>query len=56
MDRTLDADAYVTFWFGPDAKIEAVRMKPISPLTDFGFDFHDLRLTPVAAGTTRSSY
>ena len=44
--------AYVTFWLGPDAKVEAVRMKAVSPLTDFGFDFHDLRLTPVAAETT----
>jgi CubicO group peptidase (beta-lactamase class C family) len=48
-DRSLDADAYVTFWLGPDAKVERVRMKAVSPLTDFGFDFHDLRLTPVAA-------
>lgn len=48
-DRSLDGDAYVTFWLGPDAKIEAVRMKAVSPLTDFSFDFHDLRLTPVAA-------
>ena len=52
MDRTLDADAYVTFSLGPDANIEGVRMKAVSPLTDFSFDFHDLRLTRVAADAT----
>jgi hypothetical protein len=25
-----------------------VRMEPVSPLTDFSFDFQDLRLVPVA--------
>jgi CubicO group peptidase (beta-lactamase class C family) len=48
-DRTLDADAYVTFRLDPQAKVESVRMAPVSPLTDFSFDFQDLRLTPIAA-------
>jgi hypothetical protein len=47
-DRSLDADAYVTFDLNPDGAVDAVKMKAVSPLTDFSFDFHDLRLTPVA--------
>jgi hypothetical protein len=27
--------------------VRAVRMQPISPLTDFSFDFQDLRLVPL---------
>jgi hypothetical protein len=48
-DRSLEADAYVTFQLGPQAKIEGVKMAAVSPLTDFSFDFHHLKLTPVAA-------
>ncbi|HET7268726.1 MAG TPA: serine hydrolase [Oleiagrimonas sp.] len=48
-DRSLNADAFVTFALTPDGKIRNVRMKPVSPLTDFSFDFQDLRLTPVKA-------
>jgi len=50
-DRTLDADAFVTFTLAADGSIEAVKMAPVSPLTDFSFDFQDLALRPVAAGT-----
>jgi hypothetical protein len=46
--RTLGADAYVTFSLKPDGKIEEVKMAPVSPLTDFSFDFRDLLLRPVA--------
>src|SRR5699024_4384480 len=46
-DRSLNADAFVTFALTPDGDIRSVRMKPISPRTDFSFDFQDLRLTPV---------
>jgi len=49
-DRTLGADAFVTFSRGSDGAIEAMRMAPVSPLTDFSFDFQDLTLRPVAAG------
>lgn len=49
-DRTLLADAYMTFSLKPDGKIEAAKMVAVSPLTDFSFDFHDLYLRPVAAG------
>jgi CubicO group peptidase (beta-lactamase class C family) len=48
-DRTLSADAYVTFTLGPDGAIESARMKPVSPLTDFSFDFADLDLRRAAA-------
>ncbi len=47
-ERSLDADAYVTFSLNPNGSIERVRMKAVSPLTDFSYDFHDLALTPVA--------
>lgn len=47
-DRSLNADAFVTFALTPDATVESVRMEAVSPLTDFSFDFQDLRLKPVA--------
>jgi CubicO group peptidase (beta-lactamase class C family) len=47
-NRTLGADAYVTFWLKPDGSIDQVRMSPVSPLTDFSFDFQDLDLRPIA--------
>ncbi|HET8898398.1 MAG TPA: serine hydrolase [Rhodanobacteraceae bacterium] len=48
-DRSLNADAFATFLLDADAKITGLRIKAISPRTDFSFDFQDLRLTPVAA-------
>jgi len=45
-DRSLAADAYVTFSLKADGSIRQVNMLPISPLTDFSFDFQDLLLTP----------
>ena len=48
-DRTMNADAYVTFDLNPDASIHEVKMKPVSPLTDFSFDFQDLDLKPVTS-------
>jgi len=48
-DRSLDADAFVTFALNPDGAISQMKMVPISPLTDFSFDFQDLLFTPVAA-------
>jgi len=47
-DRSLLADAYVTFSLNPDGTIDQARMKAVSPLTDFSFDFQDLVLKPVA--------
>ena len=43
-DRTLRADAFVTFHLAADRSVERVSMKAISPLTDFSYDFHDLDL------------
>jgi len=48
-DRELRADAFVTFALNPDGSIDQVKMKAVSPETDFSFDFHDLLLTPVSA-------
>lgn len=47
-ERWLNADAFVTFALDADGGIREARMEAISPLTDFSFDFHDLRLAPVA--------
>jgi len=41
-DRSMDADAYVIFHRGAQGKPDAMKMKAISPLTDFSFDFQDL--------------
>lgn len=46
-DRSLNADAYVSFDLNPDGSISAARMKPVSSQTDFSFDFHDLNLRPI---------
>jgi hypothetical protein len=48
-NRTLAADAYVTFSLNPDGSIAEVKMAAVSPLTDFSYDFQDLLLKPVAA-------
>lgn len=45
-ERTLNADAYVTFALKPDGAIEQMKMQAVSPLTDFSFDFHDLLFVP----------
>lgn len=44
-DRSMDADAYVMFTQDTDGKVSGIKMKPISPLTDFSFDFQDLDFT-----------
>jgi hypothetical protein len=46
-DRSLNGDAFVTFSLDVDGNIRDVRMEPASSLTDYSFDFQDLRLTPV---------
>jgi CubicO group peptidase (beta-lactamase class C family) len=46
-DRELRADAYVTFALNPDGSIDQVRLRAVSPATDFSFDFQDLLLKPV---------
>ncbi|MBD2754407.1 serine hydrolase [Spirosoma validum] len=46
-NRSFDADAYVTFRTDENQKPASINMKPISPLTDFSFDFQDLDLQRV---------
>jgi CubicO group peptidase (beta-lactamase class C family) len=41
-DRSMDADAYVMFDLDENGKAKSITMKPISPSTDFSFDFQDL--------------
>jgi CubicO group peptidase (beta-lactamase class C family) len=41
-DRSMDADAFVLFQTGYDGKATGIKMKPVSPLTDFSYDFQDL--------------
>lgn len=43
-DRSFDADAFVTFQLDEQGKGSGIKMKAISPLTDFSYDFHDLDL------------
>lgn len=51
-DRQLMADAYVSFSLSPEGKVERIRMKAVSPNTDFSYDFHDLDLRPVEPADT----
>ncbi len=46
-DRSMDADAFVIFNMDDNGKASSIKMKAISPLTDFSFDFHDLDLNRV---------
>ncbi|AJP71773.1 serine hydrolase [Sphingomonas hengshuiensis] len=39
--------AYVTFALDPDGKVTGVRLKAVSPIADFSWDYHDLDLKPV---------
>ena len=41
-DRSMDADAYVIFSLDERGKATGIKMKPVSPLTDFSYDFQDL--------------
>jgi CubicO group peptidase (beta-lactamase class C family) len=47
--RELRADAFVTFALNPDGSIDQVKMRAVSPATDFSFDFQDLLLKPATA-------
>jgi hypothetical protein len=46
-DRSMDADAFVNFALDEEGKAKSIRMRAISPLTDFSYDFHDLRFQRV---------
>ncbi|HQZ81859.1 MAG TPA: serine hydrolase [Pyrinomonadaceae bacterium] len=41
-DRSMDADAFVNFNLDVEGRPEGFTMMPISPLTDFSYDFQDL--------------
>lgn len=43
-DRSYDADAFVLFNFDEKGRAIRAEMKFIAPITDFSFDFHDLKL------------
>ncbi len=45
--RSMNADAYLTFAVDENLKPVSITMKPISPLTDFSYDFQDLDLQRV---------
>ena len=40
--RSMEADAFAMFSFDENGKPSGLKLKPISPLTDFSFDFQDL--------------
>lgn len=46
-DRSYDADALVILNYDENGKATSARMKPISDVTDFSFDFEDLDLQKV---------
>ena len=46
-DRSMNADAFVLFDLDEQGVGSAIRMKPVSPLTDFSYDFQDLDLKRV---------
>ncbi|WP_272023714.1 serine hydrolase [Olleya namhaensis] len=43
-NRSYDADCYVQFSFDETGKAASATLKPIAPVTDFSFDFEDLKL------------
>jgi CubicO group peptidase (beta-lactamase class C family) len=45
-DRELRADAYVIVALDADGSIDQIKMRAVSPATDFSFDFQDLLLKP----------
>lgn len=44
-DRALKADAFVNFNLDTEGKAKGFLMSPISPLTDFSYDYQDLEFT-----------
>lgn len=46
-DFSYDADAFITFEFDEKGNAKSAKMKPISDVTDFSFDFGDLDLQRV---------
>ena len=46
-DRSMDADAFVMFELDYSGQASAIKMKAVSPMTDFSYDFHDLDFNKV---------
>lgn len=46
-DESYDADAFITFKFDAKGNVTSAKLKPISEITDFSFDFEDLDLQKV---------
>lgn len=43
-ERSFNADAFAAFALNDQGRATSIRMKPISPSTDFSYDFQDLDL------------
>lgn len=41
-------DAFVTFALTPEGAIDQVKLKAVSPMADFSYDYHDLLLKPAS--------
>lgn len=46
-DRSMEADAFAMFELDSEGKGAGLKMKAVSPLTDFSYDFHDLDFSRV---------
>ncbi len=44
-DRSMDADAFAIFCLNETGKASGIKMRPISPMTDFSYDFQDLEFS-----------
>lgn len=47
-NRSFKADAYAMFSMDFEGKVNGLKMKAISPLTDFSYDFHDLDFSKIS--------
>ena len=48
-ERTLNADAFLIFSLNKEAEADELRpMEPVSPLTDFSFDYQDLDFAKIS--------
>ncbi|MEJ7663728.1 MAG: hypothetical protein WKG07_31440 [Hymenobacter sp.] len=45
--RSMNADAFAAFTLDEGGRAASIKMKPISPATDFSYDFQDLDLQRV---------
>jgi hypothetical protein len=50
-DRSIMADAVVNFRTDLKGEVSGMTMAPLSPTTDFSFDFQDLDFTKLASGS-----